>query len=102
MTDFTKYHNANSRDDINRLFSTITDESKFYKNTQNKQTFSIQYERLTPAFDHLNFLEKERKEYFEISRLGSCTITYVFAIIINTKTDKVMNTTVERHSTYNY
>lgn len=68
MTDFKKYHNANSRDDINRFFSIITYESKFYENTQNKQTFSIKCKRLIPALDHLNFLDKERKEYFEIAR----------------------------------
>jgi hypothetical protein len=64
MTDFKTYYNSNFRDDLNRFFSTIPDESKFHEDNQNKQTFSIQYERLTPAFDHLNFLDKERKEYF--------------------------------------
>jgi len=66
MTDFKTYYNSNFRDDLNRFFSTIPDESKFHEDNQNKQTFSIQYERLTPAFDHLNFLDKDRKEYFAV------------------------------------
>jgi hypothetical protein len=46
---------------------TIPDESRFHEDNQNKETFSIQYERLTPAFEHLNFLENDRKEYFGIA-----------------------------------
>jgi hypothetical protein len=67
MTDFKTYYNSNFRDDINRFFSTIPDESKFHEDNQNKQTFSIQYERLTPAFDHLNFLDKDSKENFAVA-----------------------------------
>lgn len=67
MTDFKTYYNSIFRDDIKRFFSTIPDASKFHEDTQNKQTFSIQYERLTPIFDHLNFLDKDRKELFEVA-----------------------------------
>lgn len=67
MTNFNTYYNSKFRDDINQFFSTIPDASKFHEDTQNKQTFSIQYERLTPAFGHLNFLGNERKEYFAIA-----------------------------------
>lgn len=67
MTDFKTYYNSKFRDDINMFFSTIPDESRFHEDTQNKLTFSIQYERLTPTFDHLNFLDKEGKEYFGVA-----------------------------------
>ncbi|MGI6410687.1 MAG: hypothetical protein ACOX0V_05540 [Bacteroidales bacterium] len=45
MTDFKTYYNSRFRDDINRFFSTIPDASRFHEDTENKQTFSIQYER---------------------------------------------------------
>lgn len=67
MTDFKTYYNSNFREDINMFFSTIPDESKFHEDNQNKQTFSIQYERLTPKFEHLNFLDKEKKELFGVA-----------------------------------
>jgi hypothetical protein len=67
MTDFKTYYNSKFRDDINMFFSTIPDESRFHEDTQNKLTFSLQYERLTPAFDHLDFLDKEGKEYFGVA-----------------------------------
>jgi hypothetical protein len=67
MTDFKTYYNSKFRDDINRFFSTIPDASRFHEDTENKQTFSIQYERLTPAFDHLNFLDKDGKELFAVA-----------------------------------
>jgi len=64
MTDFKTYGNSKFRDDINRFFSTIPDSSKFHEDNQSKQTFSIQYERRTPAFEHLDFSDKEGKELF--------------------------------------
>lgn len=67
MTDFKTYYNSKFRDDINRFFSTIPDASRFHEDSENKQTFSIQYERLTPAFDHLNFLDKDGKELFAVA-----------------------------------
>jgi hypothetical protein len=67
MTDFKTYYNSKFRDDINRFFSSIPDASKFHEDTGNKQIFSIQYERLTPTFDHLNFLDKEGKELFAVA-----------------------------------
>ena len=65
--DFKTYYNSKFRDDLNRFFSTIPDASKFHEDTENKQVFSIQYERLTPSFDHLNFLDKDGKENFAIA-----------------------------------
>ncbi len=67
MTEFKTYYNTKFRDDLNRFFSTIPDASKFHEDSKNKMIFSIQYERLTPAFDHLNFLNKEGKEYFAVA-----------------------------------
>lgn len=67
MTDFQTYYNSKFRDDINRFFSSIPDASKFHEDTENKQFFSIQYERLTPSFDHLDFLDKDGKENFAIA-----------------------------------
>ena len=55
------------REDLNLFFSTIPDESKFHEDKQNKLIYSVQYERLTPAFDHLDFLNKEAKEYFGVA-----------------------------------
>jgi len=65
--DFRRYYSSKFREDLNMFFSTIPDESKFHEDKQNKLIFSIQYERLTPAFDHLDFLEKEAKEYFGVA-----------------------------------
>jgi hypothetical protein len=67
MSDFQTYYKSKFRDDINRFFSTIPDESKFHDDINRKETFSIQYERLTPALKHLNFLEKEGKENFGVA-----------------------------------
>lgn len=67
MANFKTYYYIKFRKDINRFFSTIPDSSKFHEDTQNKQTFSIQYERLTPAFGHLNFLDNDEKEYFAVA-----------------------------------
>lgn len=67
MNNFEKYYKTKFRQDINQFFATIPDKSRFHEDTENKQVFSIQYERLTKNFDHLNFLTKEEKEYFGVS-----------------------------------
>lgn len=67
MTEFKTYYNSKFRDDLNQFFSSIPDASKFHEDAENKQIFSIQYERLTPTFDHLNFLDKNEKENFAIA-----------------------------------
>lgn len=67
MTDFKTYYNNKFREDINQFFSTIPDNSKYHEDPQNKQILSIQYQRLTPAFDHLNFLNDSSKELFAIA-----------------------------------
>lgn len=67
MANFKSYYNSKFRKDVNSFFSTIPDESKFHEDQQNKQVFSIQHERLTPKFNHLDFLDKENKEYFAVA-----------------------------------
>ncbi len=61
MSDFKKYYNFKFYKDLNQFFSTIPDESKFHEDMKNKETFSIQFERLTPEFKHLSFLDKNEK-----------------------------------------
>jgi hypothetical protein len=67
MTNFATYYKNRFKQDINQFFSKIPDQSRFHEDNQNKQTFSIQYERLTCDFDHLNFLPKPVKEYFGVA-----------------------------------
>ncbi len=67
MTDFATYYRNKFIQDINQFFFTIPDQSRFHEDSQNKQTFSIQYERLTRDFNHLNFLTKSDKEFFGVA-----------------------------------
>ena len=67
MTNFETYYNSQFRQDINKFFSTIPDESRFHEDKENKQIFSIQYERLTPQKNHLDFLDKTSKELFGVA-----------------------------------
>ena len=67
MTNFATYYKTKFRQDISLFFSSIPDQSKFHENNQSRQTFSIQYERLTRDFDHLNQLTKSDKEYFGVA-----------------------------------
>jgi len=64
MIDFKTCYNSQFRQDINKFFSTIPDESRFHEDKDQKQIFSIQRERLTPQKNHLDFLDKETKELF--------------------------------------
>jgi hypothetical protein len=85
MTDFATYYYSNFREDINKFFSTIPDESKFHEDREQKQILSIQYERLTPTKNHLNFLDKETREFFGI------------ALFFNVLTDMVCYTYYKEH-----
>ena len=67
MTKFETYYTTKFRQDINLFFSTIPDQSRFHEDNQTKQTFSIQYERLTRDFGHLNQLTKTDREYFGVA-----------------------------------
>jgi hypothetical protein len=49
------------------FFSAIPEESKFHEDPENKNVFSIQYEKLTPSKNHLEFLNTSQKEYFAVS-----------------------------------
>lgn len=67
MTNFSRYYRSKFRQDITLFFSSIPDQSRFHEDNQTKQSFSIQYERLTRDFDHLNQLSKSDKEYFGVA-----------------------------------
>jgi hypothetical protein len=67
MNDFKTYYTYDFRKDINQFFSTIPEKSVFHEDPDNKQIFSIQYERLTPLEKHLDFLDKETKEIFGVA-----------------------------------
>lgn len=67
MNDFKEYYNSRFREDINQFFSTIPDKSKYHEDINDKRVWSIQYERLTPELGHLDFLDKEAKEYFGVA-----------------------------------
>jgi hypothetical protein len=65
--DFKTYYSSKFQEDLTVFFSTIPIESKFHEDKQNKLIYSVQLERLTPSFNHLEFLEKETKEYFGVA-----------------------------------
>jgi hypothetical protein len=67
MINFNTYYNSNFRQDINKFFSTIPDDSKFHQDKERKEIFAIQHERLTPRHIHLDFLDKPSKELFGIA-----------------------------------
>jgi len=75
--DFKSYYNTKFREDLYRFFSTIPDESKYHEDRENKLIFSIQFERLKPTYNHLNFLEKEEKEYFGVALFFTVLIDMV-------------------------
>ena len=77
MTDFKSYYNTKFRQDLDKFFATIPDESKYHEDRQNKLIFSIQYERLTPTFKHLHFLDKDGKEYFGVALFFTILIDMV-------------------------
>ena len=67
MTDFKTYYSSKFWQDIIQFFSSIPDDSRFHEDKVKKQIFSIQHERLTPSKNHLDFLDKEGKEYFGVA-----------------------------------
>jgi hypothetical protein len=67
MTDYATYYKTKFKVDLDRFFSTIPDESKFHEDCEKKQTFSIQYERLTMDFAHLDFLSTDDKVNFGVA-----------------------------------
>jgi hypothetical protein len=78
MRNFTNYYNSDFQKDISLFFSEIPDESKFHEDPENKNVFSIQYEKLTPEKNHLNFLITSQKEYFAVSLFFIVLIDMVF------------------------
>jgi hypothetical protein len=67
MKDFEIYYNSQFRQDIIKFFSTIPDESRYHEDKDQRKILSIQYERLTPQNNHLEFLDKETKELFGVA-----------------------------------
>ena len=60
MNNFYNYYNGQFRYDLQKFFETIPENSKFHENHEFKTTFTIQLERLTQNFDHLDFLTSEK------------------------------------------
>lgn len=93
MADFKTYYNSEFRKDINMFFSTVPDESKFHEDTENKQVFSIQHEKLTPNKNHLDFLDAEQKEYFAVALFFTVLIDMVFYTYYKNEYTKFNNLT---------
>lgn len=67
MSDFGKYYSERFRQDLITFFDTIPENSKHHDN-YDKETFFIQYERLTRDHNHLNFFkDKTEKTNFGIA-----------------------------------
>lgn len=67
MTDFASYYRTKFQNDLFVFFLTIPEESKFHTGNSNRETFTIQYGRLTRDCDHLDFLTKEDKINFGVA-----------------------------------
>lgn len=67
MNQFATYYNQQFRQDLNKFFSEIPDESRFHEDQQKKNIFSIQIERLTGNYPHLDFLNNEEKAFFGVA-----------------------------------
>lgn len=68
MTDNIKrYYNDKFRNDIQKILMSIPEKSRHHHNPDDKMTFTIQYERLSRDFNHLDFLTHQEKVYFGIS-----------------------------------
>ena len=67
MTDFEVYYKTKFREDINCFFSTVPDQSRFHEDNENRSVLSIQYDRLTRKFDHLDFLPTADRINFGVS-----------------------------------
>lgn len=60
------YHNSFQRH-LYTFFSTIPEESKFHEDPDDKRLFSIQKERLTLDFTHLDFLSTDQRVNFGVA-----------------------------------
>jgi len=76
-TSFATYYKTKFKKDLNRFFETIPDQSKFHEDPQNKEEFSIQFERLARDFDYLNFLSKDEKINFGVALFFTVLIDMV-------------------------
>ncbi len=67
MNQFSTYYNQQFRQDLNTFFSGIPDGSKFHEDREKKNIFSVQIERLTGNYPHLDFLNNEEKAFFGVA-----------------------------------
>jgi hypothetical protein len=67
MIDFNLYNYSSFKNDLETFFSTIPDESKFHDDRENKLIYTIQQERLTEKYNHLDFLNGEQLENFAVA-----------------------------------
>jgi hypothetical protein len=51
----------------NQKWKKLKISSNLHEDKDKKQIFSIQHERLTPSKNHLDFLDKDEKEYFGVA-----------------------------------
>jgi len=65
--DFNTYYNTRFKEDLNKFFSTIPDQSRFHEDISNKKIYSIQYDRLGKNSGHLDFLSDGEKINFGIA-----------------------------------
>jgi hypothetical protein len=67
MNEFQKYYVSQFKNDLNKFFSLIPNESKFHDDIEKKETYSIQIDKLKPQSGYLDFLSTNDKEYFILS-----------------------------------
>lgn len=67
MDSFSKYYKEKFRNDIHHFFSSVPESSKHHDNIDDKTIFTIQLERLTKDFDHLQFLLPPDKLNFAVA-----------------------------------
>lgn len=77
MTDFKTYYTLKFREDINKFFQSIPDESKFHEDVQQKRILSIQNGKLNPSNGHLDFLIEPDKEKFGVALFFSVLVDEV-------------------------
>lgn len=78
VNDFVTYYHTSFRVDFSTFLSSIPIDSKNH-NTDDPKLITIQYERLTRDFPHLDFLKEDlRKAYFGVTLFFTVLIDEVF------------------------
>ena len=76
---FGKYYNEQFQEDLRKFFMKIPDHAKFYKDWEDKQTFSISYLCLTDECNYLDFLTtNQNKVNFGVALFFTILIDEVF------------------------